>query len=109
MIATGTVSTKGHIEVTDLAISYRQANKMVNAVQDVTIDCQSGEFVSIVGPSGCGKSTLLNAIAGFIKPSNGKLILDGQEIRGPGADRGMVFQQYSLFPWLSVRRNVEFV
>jgi len=66
------------------------------------------EFISIVGPSGCGKSTLLRAIAGLVEPSGGEVLLDGRQIEGPSAERGMVFQSYTLFPWLTVRGNVEF-
>jgi NitT/TauT family transport system ATP-binding protein len=80
----------------------------VEAVTDVTISVNPGEFVSIIGPSGCGKSTLLNAVAGFLKPTSGMVMLDGERVSGPSADRGMVFQQYSLFPWMTVRQNVEF-
>jgi NitT/TauT family transport system ATP-binding protein len=100
--------TKGHIEVADFALSYDTIDGAVEAVMDTNIHVEPGEFVSIVGPSGCGKSTLLNAVAGFLKPTSGTVTLDGEAIDGPSADRGMVFQQYSLFPWKTVRENVEF-
>ncbi|MHB1229030.1 MAG: ABC transporter ATP-binding protein [Halothiobacillus sp.] len=108
MMNLGNVSLKGFIEIQNLKVTFGQKGNLVEAVSGISIHINPGEFVSIVGPSGCGKSTLLNAVAGFVKPSSGKLLLDGQEIKGPGADRGMVFQQYSLFPWMSVRKNVEF-
>lgn len=78
------------------------------ALNGVSMDIEENEFVCVVGPSGCGKSTLLNLIAGLKKPTSGKIYLDGQEIVGPGPERGVVFQQYALFPWLTVRKNVEF-
>jgi len=99
---------RGHIEVADFGLSYDTIDGPVEAVIDANIHVAPGEFVSIVGPSGCGKSTLLNAVAGFLKPTSGTVILDGEPIDGPGAERGMVFQQYSLFPWKTVRENVEF-
>ena len=80
----------------------------VVAVSDVSLNVKPGEFVSLIGPSGCGKSTLLSIVAGFMKPTRGEAMLDGKPITRPGSDRGVVFQQYSLFPWLSVRKNVEF-
>jgi NitT/TauT family transport system ATP-binding protein len=101
-------ATRGHIEVRDLGIRFASRGTSVDAVQGVSVHVQPGEFVSLIGPSGCGKSTLLNAVAGFLEPSSGQALLDGQAIRGPGSDRGVVFQQYSLFPWMTVRRNVEF-
>jgi NitT/TauT family transport system ATP-binding protein len=99
---------KGHVEVRNFALSYETVDGSVEAVTDTKIHVNPGEFVSIVGPSGCGKSTLLNAVAGFLKPTAGSVTVDGEAVNGPSAERGMVFQQYSLFPWKTVRENVEF-
>jgi NitT/TauT family transport system ATP-binding protein len=99
---------QGHIEVEDFALSYETIEGSVEAVSNTHIHVKPGEFVSIVGPSGCGKSTLLNAVAGFLKPTSGTVTVDGEAVNGPSAERGMVFQQYSLFPWKTVRENVEF-
>jgi NitT/TauT family transport system ATP-binding protein len=98
----------GHIEVRGLSVSFKSRGAEVNAVNGVSLQVQPGEFVSLIGPSGCGKSTLLNAVAGFTRPDAGAVLLDGERIKGPGSDRGVVFQQYSLFPWMTVRKNVEF-
>lgn len=108
MINQGEIGRKGRMDIQDLKVTFGRNGNLVEAVSGISLHVNPGEFVSIVGPSGCGKSTLLNAVAGFVKPSGGKVLLDGKEIKGPGADRGMVFQQYSLFPWMSVRKNVEF-
>ncbi|MBL8021731.1 MAG: ABC transporter ATP-binding protein [Leptospirales bacterium] len=78
------------------------------ALTPVSFEVGSGEFVSIIGPSGCGKSTILNVVAGLDNATSGKVILDGREIHGPSSDRGMVFQHYTLFPWLNVLDNVCF-
>lgn len=78
------------------------------AIADVSLNVHQGEFLCIVGPSGCGKSTILNMIAGLVKPSRGVLAMDGNPILGPGAERGVVFQDYALFPWKTVRENIEF-
>ena len=102
------VTSKGRVEVRNFCLRYDTLDGAVDAVSDVSIDVEPGEFVSIIGPSGCGKSTLLNTVAGFLKPTSGEVTIDGEPIDGPGADRGMVFQQYSLFPWKTVRGNVEF-
>lgn len=99
---------KGNIQIRNLDVRFGKGMNLVDAVSNVSIDVKPGEFVSILGPSGCGKSTLLNVVAGFVKRSGGSVQVDGKEVSGPGAERGMVFQQYSLFPWMTVRKNVEF-
>jgi NitT/TauT family transport system ATP-binding protein len=78
------------------------------AIEDITLDVQDGEFMVIVGPSGCGKSTLLDLLGGLTKPTRGQIKLDGAPIEGPALDRGIVFQQYALFPWRTALGNVEF-
>lgn len=80
----------------------------VYALQDISLDVRPGEFMVIVGPSGCGKSTLLDLLAGLTKPSSGQILLDGKPIAGPDLSRGIVFQQYALFPWKTALANVEF-
>lgn len=78
------------------------------ALSDVSLSIPQGQLVSILGPSGCGKTTLLNILAGFLTPTFGRITLGGQPVRGPGPDRGMVFQQGALFEWMNVRQNVDF-
>ena len=85
-----------------------RSGKDVRALTDINLEVAESEFVVIVGPSGCGKSTLLNIIGGLEEATDGTVLVDGKEVSGPGADRGMVFQGYSLFPWLNVQKNVEF-
>lgn len=80
----------------------------VTAIDNVSLQVEESEFVMIVGPSGCGKTTLINMIGGLVEPTSGEILLDGARVDGPGPDRGMVFQGYSLFPWLTVQKNVEF-
>ena len=98
----------GAIDINGVGVTFTARGELVEAVSTVDMHVKPGEFVSIIGPSGCGKSTLLNIVAGFVKPTSGTALLDNVPIRGPGSDRGVVFQQYSLFPWLTVRKNVEF-
>lgn len=87
---------------------FKGQGKDVIALRDINLEIPSGQFVCLLGPSGCGKSTLLNAIGGFSLPSEGKVTVEGQEILNPGPDRGMVFQEYALFPWMTVAENITF-
>lgn len=87
---------------------YLPSGESVHALKKVNFTLKQGELLTVLGPSGCGKTTLLNIIAGFIRPTGGKIILAGDEIDGPGVNRGMVFQQGALFEWLTVAENVDF-
>jgi NitT/TauT family transport system ATP-binding protein len=87
---------------------FRTGGREVRALDGIDLDVAPGEFVCLLGPSGCGKSTLLNAIAGFSPPTAGTVLAHGKPVTAPGPDRGMVFQEYALFPWMTVERNVAF-
>jgi NitT/TauT family transport system ATP-binding protein len=98
----------GLVEIDRVSIVFGKGHQAHKAVEETSIRIEPGEFVCILGPSGCGKSTLLNTIAGYVMPHSGKVRVDGEQVTGPGPDRGMVFQQYSLFPWKTVKENVAF-
>jgi NitT/TauT family transport system ATP-binding protein len=97
-----------HIQVQGVNKVFKTAERDVIALQDINLDIPQGQFVCLLGPSGCGKSTLLNAIAGFALPSSGAITADGKLVTGPGPERGMVFQEYALFPWMTVEKNIAF-
>jgi len=96
------------ISVSDVSMSFKTRSGVVQALDRVSLEIPDAHFACIVGASGCGKSTLLNIMGGLVRPTSGSVDLDGRRIHGPGTDRGMVFQSYTLFPWLRVRENVEF-
>jgi len=96
------------LDVRGVAMRYGEGAAAVNALERIDLAVEPREFVTIVGPSGCGKSTLLYLIGGFLAPSGGEILLHGSPIRAPGPDRGIVFQRYSLFPWLTVAGNIGF-
>ncbi|WP_432240524.1 ABC transporter ATP-binding protein [Herbaspirillum robiniae] len=87
---------------------FKTDDREVVALKDISLEIPDGQFVCLLGPSGCGKSTLLNAIAGFALPSSGSITTGGKLVEEPGPDRGMVFQEYALFPWMTVEQNVAF-
>ena len=98
----------GKIEVDNLRVVFGNGDDEVTAIRDLSFTVNAGEFVCLLGTSGCGKTTILNVLAGFIPPTEGEARLDGQQLGAPGPDRGMVFQRHALFPWKTVRQNVEF-
>ena len=99
---------QGNIIIDDVSVIFERDGVKNTAIDSTSIKIMPSEFVCILGPSGCGKSTLLNAVAGFISPTQGSVSVDGNIVEKPGPDRGMVFQQYSLFPWKTIRENVAF-
>ncbi|TFB53624.1 ABC transporter ATP-binding protein [Cryobacterium tagatosivorans] len=96
------------ISVQGITKTFDLGGEQFVALDNVSLDIADNEFVTVVGPSGCGKSTLMNLLAGLDEPTSGKAVVDGKVVTGPGPDRGVIFQQYALFPWLTVRKNVEF-
>lgn len=101
-------SSDGKIKIIEVTKIFDTPQGSVEALHEVSLNIGEDKIICLVGPSGCGKSTLLNLIAGFILPTSGRVLVNGKAIRGPGADRAVVFQQDSTFPWLSVARNLEY-
>ena len=96
------------IEMRDLTKSFVKGKRTVVAIDDFDLDVRDGELVCLLGPSGCGKTTVLRIVAGLETPTAGKIMVAGKPVNGPGSDRGMVFQEFALFPWRTVRKNIEF-
>ena len=97
-----------HLEVTQLYKQFHTRQGPLLALKDINLHVETGEFVCVVGTSGAGKSTLLRLVAGLEAPTGGEITVDGDQVIGPGSDRGMVFQSYTLYPWMSVAENVRF-
>ena len=102
------IDSGARIQIEGVGKSFGVTGRSAPALTDITLEVAPGELLCLLGPSGCGKSTLLNIIAGFIPPTSGRVLVDGKPITGPGPERGVVFQEYVLFPWLTVAQNVEF-
>ena len=94
------------IEITNVSVSFKTAKTLFTAVKDINLTVKKGEIISLIGHSGCGKSTLMNTISGMIKPTQGEVYANGKKVTKPGPDRGIVFQNYSLLPWLTVYKNI---
>jgi NitT/TauT family transport system ATP-binding protein len=97
-----------HIQIEHVDKVFTTGGRDVIALRDINLEIPQGQFTCLLGPSGCGKSTLLNAVAGFAPPTTGSISADGKQVRDPGPDRGMVFQEYALFPWMTVAQNIGF-
>ena len=91
-----------------VSVEFDTANGPLTVVDDVSFEIRNGDFVSIIGPSGCGKTTMMSMLAGFVKPARGQVLLDGKPVEGPGPERGVIFQEYGVFPWLTVEENIAF-
>src|SRR6056297_921342 len=96
------------IEIKNLKSVYGTEEDSILAIEDINLEIRRGEFLCVLGPSGCGKSTLLKTIAGYIPPTSGQCLMQGEPIEGPDWHRGVVFQSSTLYPWMSVKDNVEF-
>ena len=91
-----------------VSLTFDTPKGKLRVVDDVTYDINDGEFIAVIGPSGCGKTTMMNMLAGFQKPTKGKVLFDGTPVNGPGPERGVIFQEYGVFPWLTVKENITF-
>jgi NitT/TauT family transport system ATP-binding protein len=102
------VSAVPRIVFDHVSMEFASKQGTLRVVDDVSYGIDDGEFVAVIGPSGCGKTTMMNMVAGFVTPTQGRVMLDGNPITGPGPDRGVIFQEYGVFPWLTVRQNIAF-
>ena len=102
-----TTSTK-RAQFDHVSLTFDTPKGKLRVVDDVTYDINDGEFIAVIGPSGCGKTTMMNMLAGFQKPTKGRVLFDGTPVNGPGPERGVIFQEYGVFPWLTVKENITF-
>ena len=102
------MSARPRIVFDKVSMEFPSKQGRLRVVDDVSYTIDDGDFVAIIGPSGCGKTTMMNMVAGFTRPTHGRVLLDGKPIEGPGPDRGVIFQEYGVFPWLSVKQNIAF-
>ncbi|HWB50580.1 MAG TPA: ABC transporter ATP-binding protein [Stellaceae bacterium] len=108
MTAGSAAAPRARIAFDHVSVAFASARGTMRVVDDVSYEIRDREFVAVIGPSGCGKTTMMNIVAGFMQPTAGRVLLDGRPVPGPGPDRGVMFQEYGVFPWLSVRDNIAF-
>src|SRR4249919_1226407 len=99
---------RAHVAIRGVSKRFAVGDGEVEALARIDVTIRQGELVCLIGASGCGKSTMLRIVAGFEEPTAGEVLVDGRRVTGPGSDRGMVFQDYALFPWMTVRDNISF-
>src|SRR5690242_11708881 len=102
------MAARARIVFDHVSMEFPSKRGRLRVVDDVSYTIDDGDFVAVIGPSGCGKTTMMNMVAGFMRPTHGRVLLDGRPVEAPGPDRGVIFQEYGVFPWLTVRQNIEF-
>jgi NitT/TauT family transport system ATP-binding protein len=96
------------VQFEQVSLAFDTPKGKLKVVDDVSYDIRDGDFIAVIGPSGCGKTTMMSMLAGFQKPTGGSVLFDGKPIQGPGPERGVIFQEYGVFPWLTVKQNIAF-
>ena len=96
------------VQFDHVSLAFDTPKGKLTVVEDVTYDINDGDFIAVIGPSGCGKTTMMSMLAGFQKPTTGQVLFDGHPVKGPGPERGVIFQEYGVFPWLTVKENIAF-
>ena len=92
----------------NVSLTFDTPKGKLNVVENVSYDINDSDFIAVIGPSGCGKTTMMSMLAGFQKPTSGEVLFDGAPVKGPGPERGVIFQEYGVFPWLTVKQNIAF-
>ncbi len=101
-------SARIRVKFEHVSLAFDTPKGKLNVVDDISYDIRDGDFVAVIGPSGCGKTTMMSMLAGFQSPTTGSVLFDGKPVRGPGRERGVIFQEYGVFPWLTVKQNIAF-
>src|SRR4029078_9803969 len=100
------ISRAKRCEFETVSLTFETPKGNLNVVENVSYGINDGDFIAVIGPSGCGKTTMMSMLAGFQKPTTGKVLFDGAPVEGPGPERGVIFQEYGVFPWLTVKQNI---
>src|SRR4029078_9064242 len=102
------ISRAKRCEFETVSLTFETPKGNLNVVENVSYGINDGDFIAVIGPSGCGKTTMMSMLAGFQQPTTGRVLFDGEPVRGPGPERGVIFQEYGVFPWLTVKQNIAF-